>query len=172
MTASCRTAARATGFGSTVPGPAQDATDGGELVRVEVHRELEQVVLRHDNRNLLVRGAAVVGLGIGVPAWVQASVPAVVVPALVVTLATALWLVQALTAVLVLDDAGVTTSASRRGPGRTAWDEVTGIGLDDQRVVVTTAGGRRLHGPPADAASLERALAAARALDLLPARLW
>jgi hypothetical protein len=140
-------------------------------VRVDVAPELDQVVLRHDTRELLLRGAVLLIAGTAVPAWVEATVPALIIPALLVTLAAAFWAVQSMTAVLVLDDIGVTITAARRGRGRIPWSQVAALELEAFRVVVRTVTGARVAGPPADIDVLQRTMTAAGSLGILPTHL-
>jgi hypothetical protein len=140
-------------------------------MQVRTDTDLRVVTVRHSASDLALRGLVLVGAGIGLPAGASATAPGLVVPALVATLASALWLVRGLTAVLVLDDDGVAVSASRRGRRHLPWDEVAGIHLADGRLTVTTLDGRTVTGPPGDDALLADARRHAARLGLLPPRL-
>lgn len=140
-------------------------------MEVAVDDELRTVTVRHPTRALVLRGGALLVLGVALPAWVEATVPGLVVPALLATAAAAFWVVQGLVAVLVLDEDGVVLSASRRARRHVPWDDVAALTADDLRATVRTTDGRTLHGPPADDALVGRARDAAWELGILPDRL-
>ncbi len=138
---------------------------------VDVDPELRLVTLRHATSDLVLRLTLLLVVGIGAPAWAQRAADVLLVPALVLTGATALWLARWFSEVLVLDEDGVECQASRRGRRRVAWDDVEALRVEDGRVRTTTADGRSLQGPPADDAVLAEARRAATELELLPDRL-
>lgn len=140
-------------------------------MQVVIDEHLRVVTIRHTTVQLLLRGLALLVVGIGLPTLVNATAPDLVALSLAGTIASGLWLVQGLTAVLVLDDDGVTISASRRGRRQLAWSEVDRLASDDGRVRIATRDGRRLDGPPGDVDVLDRALDEATRLGLLPPHL-
>lgn len=140
-------------------------------MEVTAHDDLGVVTIRHSTPQLALRGAGLLVVGIGVPASVRVVAPDWVALALLATAASALWLVQGLTAVLVLDEDGVAVSASRRGRRHLPWDDVADLTVGNGRIRVATRDGRTIPGPPGDDQVLAAALRDAARLHLLPRRL-
>lgn len=139
--------------------------------RVQVDEEDRRVVWRLRPGRLWLRGALFVLLGLGLPALViPGDPPAGATGAtLLGTAATAAWFVSGLRIGWELDEHGIETDLGRRRTTRLAWTDVRSLEVGSGGELVATTRDRG-HVTVAEAppAQLDRAVAAALELDLVP----
>ena len=126
------------------------------------------VTLRLSTVVLALRVVVAAVAGIGAPLLAERWAPELLVPALLVTVAAAAWVVHGLGRTVVLDDLGVTIGTSRRRARRVPWELVAALTVEHGRLRLTTSDGRVLDGPRLTADVLAAAREDAALLGLLP----
>lgn len=146
-------------------------------IAVRVDEETRSVTSRPAPRTLWLRGTLFLALGIGLPVAVLGPAERsswITIPVLLVTAATAAWLAAGLRRGWEIDDRGIRLGTGRRRPTALPWGEVAALRVEEHSDGATLVaerrnGGRLEVGRTEEAAELEGALAAARALGLVPA---